>query len=345
MKKNIIILFFLPPFLLKAQYGKEVEAIGSQQLFVFLGSLPPSNGTNLQKMKVEILGCAWESYQTGETVFYILNRSELMITRFTSEGLFHQYSLHSYNNQNGNIDFYLITDSWTAMAAKSCMLIGGATQLITNTVIEVLPSGLVEIAPLNIRPVQTSDHDGNMATPDGNYKLSVNGKIRIIEVRVDAINWPDYVFQEGYDVGMLKGLESYIKTNKRLPEMPSAKEIEANGLGVGEMLKLQQKKIEELTLHLIEKDKQLQNEASMTRSSKYKIKELKNGYLELELLVKQEKVESINWPDYVSKEGYNVGALKDWKVILTLINICREYRPLKQSKAWNRTGRDEQPLW
>ncbi|MDQ0638308.1 hypothetical protein QF042_001873 [Pedobacter sp. W3I1] len=93
------------------------------------------------------------------------------------------------------------------------------------------------------------------ATP--REKLSVNGNIRAREVKVEATNWPDYVFEEGYNIGTLKGLESYIKTNKRLPEMPSAAGVETNGLAVSEMFKLQQKKIEELTLHLIEKDKQL----------------------------------------------------------------------------------------
>ena len=88
-------------------------------------------------------------------------------------------------------------------------------------------------------------------------KLSVNGNIRAKEIKVEATNWPDYVFADGYNVGTLKGLESYIKTNKHLPGMPSAKEVETNGLAVSKMFKLQQKKIEELTLHLIEKDKQL----------------------------------------------------------------------------------------
>lgn len=89
-------------------------------------------------------------------------------------------------------------------------------------------------------------------------KLAVNGNIRAKEIKVEAANWPDYVFDESYDVGTLKGLESYIKTNKHLPEMPSAKEIEANGIAVSEMLKLQQKKIEELTLHLIELSKKVE---------------------------------------------------------------------------------------
>ncbi|MCX2495311.1 hypothetical protein OQX63_17605 [Pedobacter sp. PF22-3] len=263
MKKIILILLYLFPFLLKAQYGKEIIGNAGQQLHVYLGSLPPSDGSNLQKLKVEVLGGAWESYQTGETTYYIANRNELRITKFTTGGISDRYSLHAYHNTNGNIDFYLITNHWTAIAVKSCMFGGDATKLVVNTVTESLPSGLTELLPLNIKSVITSDHEGNlainMAIPDNNYKLAINGNIRAKEIKVEATNWPDYVFEDGYQVGPLKALEDYIKANKHLPGMPSAKDIEVNGIAVSEMLKLQQQKIEELTLHLIEKDKNLMN--------------------------------------------------------------------------------------
>ncbi|MBB6239862.1 hypothetical protein HDC90_004524 [Pedobacter sp. AK013] len=101
--------------------------------------------------------------------------------------------------------------------------------------------------------------NGNIGigTDTPNEKLSVNGKIRAKEIKVEATNWPDYVFEEGYKVGKLEELESYIKANKHLPDMPAAREIATNGLELGEMVRLQQQKIEELTLHLIDKDKAL----------------------------------------------------------------------------------------
>ncbi len=86
-------------------------------------------------------------------------------------------------------------------------------------------------------------------------KLTVNGKIRANEIRVDGQGAPDYVFEKGYKIASLEELESYIKKNKHLPEVPSAKEFERDGMAVGEMNKLLLKKVEELTLHLIEKDK------------------------------------------------------------------------------------------
>lgn len=89
-------------------------------------------------------------------------------------------------------------------------------------------------------------------------RLTVNGKIKANEIRVDGTNAPDYVFDDGYKVETLQALESYIKANKHLPEMPSAKEFERDGMAVGEMNKLLLKKIEELTLHMIEMNKRVE---------------------------------------------------------------------------------------
>ncbi|EFK58570.1 hypothetical protein U0038_06445 [Sphingobacterium spiritivorum] len=91
-------------------------------------------------------------------------------------------------------------------------------------------------------------------------RLSVNGNIRAREIKVETNNWPDYVFEEDYKLTPLAEVETFIKANKHLPEVPSAREIEEDGLSLGEMNKLMMKKIEELTLHLIEKDRQLQQQ-------------------------------------------------------------------------------------
>ncbi|OAN60999.1 hypothetical protein A8B79_05855 [Balneola sp. EhC07] len=94
------------------------------------------------------------------------------------------------------------------------------------------------------------------STPD--QKLTVKGKIHSEEVIVDLnVPGPDYVFEEDYDLTTLKDLEAYIKVNKHLPEIPSAKEMEANGITLGKMNMLLLKKIEELTLHAIEQEKKL----------------------------------------------------------------------------------------
>jgi hypothetical protein len=89
-------------------------------------------------------------------------------------------------------------------------------------------------------------------------KLTVKGIIHAEEVRVDlTVPGPDYVFEKDYNLLPLSEVETYINQNKHLPEVPSAKEMEADGLNLKEMNLILLKKVEELTLHLIEKEKRI----------------------------------------------------------------------------------------
>ncbi len=90
-----------------------------------------------------------------------------------------------------------------------------------------------------------------------NYKLVVDGNVKCKKLRVDIQNWGDYVFDTNYELMDLNTIESYIAENKHLPGMPSAQQIEKDGADLGEMVKLQQVKIEELTLLMIQMQKQI----------------------------------------------------------------------------------------
>ena len=90
-------------------------------------------------------------------------------------------------------------------------------------------------------------------------KLSVNGSIKAKEIKVENANWPDYVFNEDYKSLPLEKLEAYIIANKHLPNIPSAKEVNASGINLSEMSSKLLEKIEELTLILINQDKQLKD--------------------------------------------------------------------------------------
>ncbi|TKC56600.1 hypothetical protein FBD94_23085 [Pedobacter hiemivivus] len=87
-------------------------------------------------------------------------------------------------------------------------------------------------------------------------KLSVKGKIRAQEVKVENINWPDYVFAKSYRLPTLQETEKHIREKGHLPGIPSAGEVKANGIDVGEMNAKLLQKIEELTLHLIDMKKE-----------------------------------------------------------------------------------------
>ncbi|MEQ9415269.1 MAG: hypothetical protein RIF39_15650, partial [Cyclobacteriaceae bacterium] len=87
-----------------------------------------------------------------------------------------------------------------------------------------------------------------IGTTSPDSKLSVNGNIHAKEVKVDLTGWPDYVFAKDYNLQPLEEVKHFIEQNQHLPEMPSAKEVETNGVMLGEMNKLLLKKVEELTL-------------------------------------------------------------------------------------------------
>lgn len=99
---------------------------------------------------------------------------------------------------------------------------------------------------------------GTTISPGG-YKLAVDGKAICTELVVRLVpNWPDYVFAKNYKLRELDEVEDFIKKNNHLPGIPSAKTIEKNGLGLGEMQKLQMEKIEELTLYIIDLKKEIE---------------------------------------------------------------------------------------
>lgn len=105
-------------------------------------------------------------------------------------------------------------------------------------------------------------HNGRVGigTTTPRETLSVNGKIRVHEVKVETTNWPDYVFRKDYKLMPLDSLKNFIETNGHLPEMPTAEEVEANGVQLGEMVNKLLKKNEELTLHLIEKNREIESQ-------------------------------------------------------------------------------------
>jgi hypothetical protein len=105
------------------------------------------------------------------------------------------------------------------------------------------------------KPFDTRGHLGILTTPT-DYPLSVNGTIRAKEIKVET-DWADFVFEDDYQLMQLSDLEEFIKENGHLPEIPTEKEVEENGVSLGEMNSKLLQKIEELTIHMIQKDKEI----------------------------------------------------------------------------------------
>ncbi|QLE02014.1 hypothetical protein HX109_10780 [Galbibacter sp. BG1] len=89
----------------------------------------------------------------------------------------------------------------------------------------------------------------------GSHKLAVGGSIGAREVKVEVGTWSDFVFKDDYNLPTLDEVETHIKEKGHLQDIPSAEEVEKEGINLGEMNAKLLQKIEELTLYLIEEHK------------------------------------------------------------------------------------------
>src|SRR6185312_14242961 len=120
---------------------------------------------------------------------------------------------------------------------------GTSPESLTTKMI-VKASGLVGIGTTNPCSGSTS-----------NCKLAVKGAIRANEVVVDT-NWSDYVFDADYRLAPLSDVAAYVKDNHHLPDIPSAAEVADKGVSLGDMQAKLLAKVEELTLHMIQLEKE-----------------------------------------------------------------------------------------
>ncbi len=92
----------------------------------------------------------------------------------------------------------------------------------------------------------------------GNHKLYVNGTILSTEIKVKLkVDWSDYVFEDEYNLKNIYDLENFIKNNKHLPDIPTTRVVKEDGINLGEMDAKLLQKIEELTLYVIDLQKQV----------------------------------------------------------------------------------------
>lgn len=103
--------------------------------------------------------------------------------------------------------------------------------------------------------------NGNIGigTTNPKAKLHVDGNILATEIKVQSTGGADFVFEDDYQLKDLSEVEQFIATNKHLPDIPSAKQMEENGVSLAEMNKLLLQKVEELMLYTIEQEKKLMN--------------------------------------------------------------------------------------
>jgi hypothetical protein len=141
----------------------------------------------------------------------------------------------------GNMFFATIPHTSTAPQTN----VSDAT-VMNNAHLRILASGQVRIG-----------NKTEVTGPHTDYKLSVDGKLVAKSCYITLNDWADYVFDASYKLPDLAEVESFYKTNKHLPEIPSESEIKEKGVDVAEMNKLLLKKVEELTIYLVEQQKEI----------------------------------------------------------------------------------------
>lgn len=103
--------------------------------------------------------------------------------------------------------------------------------------------------------------------------LAVNGAITSKKVTVELEGWPDFVFHPAYTFPTLHELELFIKKNRHLPGIPPGKEVAAQGIDLGEMQAKLLQKVEEMTLYLIELNKQLEKQQDIIEQQQAQLEE------------------------------------------------------------------------
>ncbi|WP_417355485.1 hypothetical protein [Flavobacterium sp.] len=221
-------------------------------------------GTTSPTVKLEVISALPVNSLTNHAFFgsrYTSTSGQISITN--RSGL--------YMQQNEDVHKIQCVDNDGRATTSNKGFLEFNSHATTNTTPSAIRFGYVNTEYLRINKdgkVRISSTD--IATPAG-YRLYVEDGILTEKVRVaveGTADWADYVFADNYNLMPLNEVEAFTKENKHLPNVPSAEDVVNQGLDVAQMDAKLLEKIEELTLYLIEQNKQIEE-------LKAEIKELK----------------------------------------------------------------------
>jgi hypothetical protein len=208
-------------------------------------------------------------------------------------------NLRVFNTENTSVEVANSLGTFV-ISRPSCNGCAATGALAGDTVMRNLSGGLggthniIFSMPNNVNDGSSyigfeDSHNGIWAKFFNNATARFNGKVFAKEVEVKVNVWADYVFKKDYKVRTLEEVEKHIAEKGHLPNIPSATEVEKNGINLGEMDAKLLEKIEELTLYSIEQNKQirqLQEENKALKSQSEDIAELKR---QVEQLISSKK--------------------------------------------------------
>lgn len=179
-------------------------------------------------------------------------------------------SSSSAKSYSGAGVFTTVLDGYES-AGSNTIYVGGTLNRIKGTIYdagdESIFASVTALDEINLNQTWAGYFDGKAyfservgigtTSPDINYMLSINGKIRAKEVVVET-GWADFVFEDDYNLISLAELENFVIENNHLPGIPTEEEVKNNGVSVGEMNSKLLQKVEELTLYVIELNKKIE---------------------------------------------------------------------------------------
>lgn len=277
MKKYIIFsLLFLVGISVMGQ-GQYIisHVFNPEQRHYYVGSLAEASGSVYQKLKLDVFGGIFTGISSGTSSYSITTRSANIINVNRTGGSDSGYELKVYKNGT-KYDFVIqINVSYVSLFVQSWLINGPLDQITLAKPVDIVrynPEGKTDATHWFTKKIMlVTDQDGNIGIGgnDPKSKLDVRGKIIADEVEIKVNKGADFVFSPSYSLKPLSEVETFVKENKHLPEIPSEKQMQENGLNINDMqIKLLQK-IEELTLYVIEQDKAI-------KSLKEENKEIKN---------------------------------------------------------------------
>ncbi|WP_343704569.1 hypothetical protein [Chitinophaga sp.] len=223
-----------------------------------------------------ILGSGgWEFFNSHmqKTLMYIMQDGRTGIGTSNPASQLHLSSDENHaltlSRTNGTYGFRIFRDAYSGTVQFQ---IGATEAPQWETKIQI-GEGVGANTPLIINPDGGNVGIGTLSPA---AKLSVNGGIiaHKVKVSLDINNWPDFVFAPGYRLPPLAHVEAFVKTNKHLPNIPSAADVQTQGLDLGDNQAKLLQKIEELTLYLIDQHKTIQAQQQQLLEMEKRLKSL-----------------------------------------------------------------------